>query len=74
MPNVNTAMILADASGKAIVTKEFADANYGIKTTVPVQAPLPTDSGRIGEIRVMAEYIYAYVAPNTWVRFKNDAW
>jgi DNA-binding MltR family transcriptional regulator len=67
-------MILADTSGKAIVTKEFADENYGIKTTVPIIAPLPTDSGKIGEIRVMADYIYAYVALNTWVRFKNDMW
>jgi hypothetical protein len=74
LPGVNTAMILADASGKAIVTKEYADANYGIKTTAPVVAPLATDTGKIGEIRVMADYIYAYVALNTWVRFKNDAW
>lgn len=74
LPSVTNLLILANASGKAIVTKEFADANYGIKTTAPIVAPLATDTGEIGEIRVTAEYIYAYVALNKWVRFKNEAW
>ena len=56
------------------ITKEFADENYAMKTTVPVVAPLATDSGEIGEIRITAQYIYAYVALNTWVRFANTSW
>jgi hypothetical protein len=64
--------MLSTASGSAIITKEFADEKYAMKTTVPTIAPSATDTGTIGEIRITAEYIYAYVALNTWVRFKND--
>jgi hypothetical protein len=73
LPSVTNAMLSLD-SGKAIITKEFADENYAIKTTVPVTAPLATDTGKIGEIRITTQFIYAYVALNTWVRFANTSW
>jgi hypothetical protein len=73
LPSATIAMLSLE-SGKAIITKEFADENYAMKTTVPVVAPLATDTGEIGEIRITAQYIYAYVALNTWVRFANTSW
>ena len=65
--------MLTTASGRAIITKEFADNKYAIKTTVPVVAPLQNAPGTIGEIRITTAYIYAYIGVTEgWVRFEND--
>lgn len=60
------------ASSKAIMTKEYTDANYSkINTNAPLA---PGDFGIIGEIRVTPAYIYTCTAPNTWVRTMVETW
>ncbi len=65
LPSVTNALITT-ASGKAIITKEFADAAYVKISTV---APLSSGStGIAGEVRITATYIYTCIATNVWVR------
>ncbi|CAN1502043.1 hypothetical protein MCEGE10_00530 [Flavobacteriaceae bacterium] len=72
LPKASIGM-LTTASGTAIITKNFADNKYAMKTTVPVVAPLKNGPGTIGEIRITAQYIYAYIGlTEGWVRFEND--
>jgi hypothetical protein len=71
LPNTSILLIEA-ANNKAIMTKEYADANYSkINTNAPLA---PGDFGEIGEIRVTPAYIYSCIAPNTWVRTMVETW
>lgn len=69
----NTTIILIEGSNnKAIMTKEYTNANYSkINTNAPRS---PADSGIVGEIRVTPAYIYSCIAPNTWVRTIVETW
>lgn len=65
LPSVTNALITT-ASGKAIITKEFADAAYAKISNI---APLSSGStGISGEIRITSSYIYTCIANNVWVR------
>lgn len=66
LPSVTNGLIAGNASGKAIVTKEFTDANYAkFSTTAPSGSG---GTGVLGEIRMTSEYIYACYATNKWIR------
>jgi hypothetical protein len=69
----NTTNLLIDASNnKAILTKEYTNANYSkINTNAPLA---PGDFGIVGEIRVTPAYIYTCVETNTWVRTLVETW
>ena len=61
-----TNLLIAGGGSKAIVTKEYANANYAI-----VNSNAPASSGAIGipgEIRMTSTYIYTCYAINAWVR------
>ncbi len=65
LPSVTNALLDA-GSEKAIITKEYADANFfKFKTTVPAS---PTDYGHAGEIRITPTFIYTCYEDNKWVR------
>jgi hypothetical protein len=60
------------ANNKAIMTKEYTEANFSkINTNAPLA---PGDFGIVGEVRVTTDYIYTCVATNTWVRTIVVAW
>ena len=75
LPSVTNGLIAGDASGKAIVTKEFTDANYAKFSNIA-----PTSSGAdgvLGEIRMTVDFIYACYATNLWIRIpvpSTPAW
>ncbi len=72
LPSITNGLITGDASGKAIVTKEFTDANYAKFSTI---APLGMNSiGVLGEIRMTSSFIYACVASNNWIRIAVTPW
>lgn len=75
LPSVTNFLIAGNANGKAIVTKEFTDANYAkFSETAPVSS---TAVGVLGEIRMTSEYIYACYATNKWIRIlvpTSPAW
>jgi len=61
-----TNLLIAGGGNKAIVTKEYANANYAI-----INSNAPASSGAVGipgEIRMTSTYIYTCYAINTWVR------
>jgi len=67
-----TNLIIEAANNKAIMTKEYTDANYSkINTNAPLA---PGDYGIVGEIRVTPAYIYTCIEPNTWVRTIVETW
>ena len=67
-----TISFIETANNKAIMTKEYTDANFSkINTNAPLS---PGDFGIVGEIRVTTDYIYTCVATNTWVRTLVEAW
>ena len=67
-----TILLIEAASNKAIMTKEYTDANYSkINTNAPLA---PGDFGIVGEIRVTPAYIYTCIEPNTWVRTDVETW
>lgn len=68
-----TKELIAAASKKAIVTKEFANETYAFITTNSAPTT-PTDPGKIGEIRVTPTHIYTCIATNTWVRKEVTPW
>ena len=71
LPSVTYELIEA-ASEKAIVTKEFAYANYyNFKTTAPTTA---TDPGKAGQIRITPTYIYTCYEDNKWVRTPSNTY
>lgn len=63
LPAQTTALITGDVTGKAVLTKEYLNSFIG--TVAPVSATAP---GKVGEIRIVAGYIYWCTAPNTWIR------
>ncbi|QOG04320.1 hypothetical protein [Flavobacterium sp. MDT1-60] len=63
LPVQTTALITGDTTGKAVLTKEYLNSFIG--TVAPASA---TASGKVGEIRIVAGYIYWCTAPNTWIR------
>jgi hypothetical protein len=66
LPSVTNFLIAGNASGKAIVTKEFTDANYAkFSATAPASSGA---DGVLGEIRMTSNYIYACWATNSWIR------
>jgi hypothetical protein len=71
LPN-STALLISDATNKAITTKEYTDANY-IKFSLDVPET-QASAGNIGEIRLTATYIYICVAPNYWHRMPVPTW
>jgi uncharacterized protein (TIGR02145 family) len=71
LPSVTKELIEA-GSEKAIITKEFAYANYyNFKTTAPTTA---TDIGQAGEIRITPSYIYTCYEDNKWVRTPSNTY
>jgi hypothetical protein len=72
LPSVNNTLI-TNGNGRAIVTKEFADEKYSIKVTTNPPAS-NSDTGKVGEIRVTATYIYTCIATNVWVRKAATPW
>jgi hypothetical protein len=71
MPTIEISAI-ETANNKAIMTKEYTDANFSkINTNAPLS---PGDFGTVGEIRVTTDYIYTCVATNIWVRTLVEAW
>lgn len=71
LPNTEISEI-ETANNKAIMTKEYTDANFSkINTNAPLS---PGDFGIVGEVRVTTDYIYTCVATNTWVRTIVEAW
>lgn len=72
LPSVTNGLISGNANGKAIVTKEFTEANYAKYSTI---APLGMNSdGVLGEIRMTSSFIYACVATNNWIRIAVTPW
>lgn len=65
LPSVTNAL-LSVASEKAIVTKEYADANYYKFSIIPPASA--TASGKAGEIRITPTFIYTCFENNKWVR------
>jgi hypothetical protein len=71
LPNT-TILLIEAANNKAIMTKEYSNANYSkINTNAPLA---PGDFGIVGEIRITPAYIYTCVATNTWVRTVVETW
>lgn len=72
LPSVTNELIAA-ASEKVVVTKEFTNTNYAYitKTNAPTT---PSDTGKVGEIRVTLTHIYTCIAINTWVRKAATPW
>lgn len=71
-PSLTNALIETDTTGKALVTKEYAGANYTkFGSTAPSSA---TDTGVIGEVRITSTYVYYCIATNTWVRAALATW
>lgn len=71
LPSV-TKEIIAAGSEKAIITKEFAYANYyNFKTTAPSTS---TDTGKAGEIRITPTFIYTCYEDNKWVRTPSNTY
>jgi hypothetical protein len=72
LPSVTNELITAGTK-KAILTKEYVEANFQIKisTIAPTSS---TDIGKPGEIRVTPTFIYTCIAINTWVRTATTTW
>jgi hypothetical protein len=72
LPSVTNELI-SSGTLKAIVTKEYVEANFEekIKTTAPASS---TAIGNPGEIRVTPTFIYTCVAKDTWVRAATATW
>lgn len=68
-----TKELIAAASEKAIVTKEFANETYAFITT-NIAPTTPSDTGKVGEIRVTPTHIYTCIATNSWVRKAAYPW
>lgn len=69
----STTKIMIETIGdKAILTKEYTEANYSkINTNAPLA---PGDFGIVGEIRVTDAYVYTCIATNYWVRTIVETW
>ena len=65
LPSV-TNLLIANGSGKVVLTKEFADANYIKFNSTPPQSV--TSNGKAGEVRITPNFIYVCVSDNIWVR------
>lgn len=65
LPSVTNGLIAGEPSGKAIVTKEFTDANYA---KFSANAPGPSSIGTFGEIRMTGGYIYFCYETDKWTR------
>ena len=71
LPSVSP-ILIAEASGKAVTTKEYNDATYAkFGTIAPV---FSTDPGSVGEVRMTASFIYTCIAENSWVRAAVATW
>ncbi|BFM41746.1 hypothetical protein CFS9_03870 [Flavobacterium sp. CFS9] len=69
LPSVTNALIEAELTGKAVLTKEYLDARIG--KIAPASA---IDTGSTGEIRIANGYIYWCIAPNSWIRTSGNTW
>ena len=69
---VGTSYFGANYDSNTYVQKKYVDDNFAkVGTTAPASA---TATGKVGEIRVTATFIYTCVATNTWVRAAVATW
>lgn len=74
IPRQTNPLITGDATGKAIITKEYLATSLPSLITANVAPTSATSPGTKGDIRIDNDYVYICVATNTWKRSALTTW